>query len=294
MTIRHLKTFIAVCETGSMTKAGEQLHVAQPSVSLCITEMEKYYGVVLFERINQRLILTEVGRLLLEKAKEAVSEFDEFESVAGRTQSDPTVRIGATLSVGKVFIPSLLTAIKASRPSLQPFVRICRLSLIEEVILDGSIDFAVVEGSVSSPLLIREKLGSDRLAVVCAASSTLPAEITVAGLTELPLFLREEGSASRKLLDAVLSARGLTVHPVMLSSSNSAIIAAVSAGHGVAVLPIELAKTYIENGTLREIRTDERFGREINLIYHKNKRFTKAQETARGIAAEAGKSMFGN
>lgn len=292
MTIRHLKTFIAVCETGSMTKAAEQLHVAQPSVSLAITEMEKYYGVILFERINQRLILTQSGKLLLEKAKEAVSEFDEFESVAGKAQNDPTVRIGATLSVGKVFIPSLLTAIKASRSSLCPFIRVCRLSLIEEAILDGSIDFAVVEGSVSSPLLLREKLGNDRLAVVCAASSSLPGKMTVSELPDLPLFLREEGSASRKLLDAVLSARGLTAHPVMLSSSNSAIIAAVSAGHGAAVLPIELVKTHIESGTLREIRTDERFGREINLIYHKSKHFTKAQETARSISAETGKTMF--
>ena len=288
MTIRHIKTFIAVCEAGSVTKAAELLHVAQPSVSQSISEMEKHYGVILFERINQRLILTGSGRALLQKAKEAAASFDEFEAVASDTQADPSVRVGATLSVGRVFIPVFLTKLNKRFPEIKPLVSVSRLSDIEESIINGSIDFAVVEGSVSSPILKREKLGEDRLAVVCGFDSPYPDSMELGELSRCPLLLREEGSASRKLLDAVFSTHGLTAQPVMVSSSNSAIIASVAAGHGIAVLPIELTAGGIKDGLLREITTEEGFRREISLIYHKNKKFSSAVKNARDLCCEMG------
>ena len=69
MTIRHLKVFICVCKHGSMTKAAEELFIAQPAVSNTIAEIEKNYNVKLFERINKRLILTDEGKGLLIKAQ---------------------------------------------------------------------------------------------------------------------------------------------------------------------------------------------------------------------------------
>ena len=55
MTLRHLRIFVAVCETGSMTAAASQLFIAQPSISLAVSEMEEYYGVKLFDRISRKL-----------------------------------------------------------------------------------------------------------------------------------------------------------------------------------------------------------------------------------------------
>ena len=52
MTIRHLKIFICVCECGGITKAAEAMHMAQPTVSTTISELEKYYNVLLFEKIR--------------------------------------------------------------------------------------------------------------------------------------------------------------------------------------------------------------------------------------------------
>ena len=58
VTLKHLKIFVAVCETGSVTAAGKKLFIAQPSVSLAVSELENYYGVKLFDRIAKRLHLT--------------------------------------------------------------------------------------------------------------------------------------------------------------------------------------------------------------------------------------------
>ncbi len=70
MSIRHLKTFILVCDLGSISKASEQLHVAQPAVSQTISDLENYYGITLFDRINRKLILTKEGQTLYKKANE--------------------------------------------------------------------------------------------------------------------------------------------------------------------------------------------------------------------------------
>ena len=88
MTVRHLKTFIAVCEAGGITKAASALYVAQPAVSQTIAEIEKYYNVILFDRIGNRLVLTDSGKRLLAKAKETVASFDDFEQLARESETN--------------------------------------------------------------------------------------------------------------------------------------------------------------------------------------------------------------
>lgn len=59
MTIRHLKIFLTVAETGKMSMAAEQLYITQPSVSQAIRELEDHYQVLLFERLSKKLYITE-------------------------------------------------------------------------------------------------------------------------------------------------------------------------------------------------------------------------------------------
>ena len=62
MTLRHLKIFLSIYETGSTTAAAQALHIAQPSVSTALRELEDHYGVPMFERYAKRLRVTEAGR----------------------------------------------------------------------------------------------------------------------------------------------------------------------------------------------------------------------------------------
>ena len=112
MTIRHLKVFVCVCKHGSMTKAADELFIAQPAVSNTIAEIEKNYNVKLFERINRRLFLTDEGKNLLIKAQEVISAFDEFEEQALNSSKKPLLKIGSSLTIGKQKMPRLLRALK--------------------------------------------------------------------------------------------------------------------------------------------------------------------------------------
>ena len=77
MTLRHLEIFSTVCAQGSFTRAAEKLNMAQPAVSLAIRELEVFYNVRLFERMNRRVYLTEAGRTLWQYADTVLSQFQE-------------------------------------------------------------------------------------------------------------------------------------------------------------------------------------------------------------------------
>ena len=79
MTLRYMKIFVSVYEHNSITKAADVLHLAQPSVSLAIKEMEEYYGTRFFERIGRHISPTGAGNELYRYALHIIELFDEME-----------------------------------------------------------------------------------------------------------------------------------------------------------------------------------------------------------------------
>ncbi|MEI3521700.1 MAG: LysR family transcriptional regulator [Anaerosacchariphilus sp.] len=80
MTLRHMKIYVTVFQHCNITRAAEELHLAQPSVSLAVKELEEYYGVQLFERRGRRILPTEAGREFYGYALHIASLFDEMET----------------------------------------------------------------------------------------------------------------------------------------------------------------------------------------------------------------------
>lgn len=79
MTLRHFKIFIAVCESLNMTQAARQLHISQPSVTQAIHEMEKYYHVLLFQRLGRHITLTQAGMHLQQYVYQLLSFYTKIE-----------------------------------------------------------------------------------------------------------------------------------------------------------------------------------------------------------------------
>ena len=279
MTIRHLRTFCAVCEEGGITRAAEKLCVAQPSVSQTIAELERYYGVKLFERVGRRLVLTPEGERLRVRAQEAVASFSEFEEAAADTRARHFVRMGASVTIGQMVLPRLVRELEKRVENVEFSGFVDSAASVEKLVEDGSLDFAAVEGNVSR-VLHAEEFARDRLAAVYAPSQSY-GPLTPKDLSRLPLLLRLKGSASRDLLDGRLSDMGLAVQPWLQSSSNSALLAAARAGLGIAVLPEALTHADLERGTLKEA---EIVGLDLSrrwfLVRRSDKKLSFAQETA--------------
>lgn len=280
MTIRHLKTFCAVCEEGGITRAAEKLCVAQPSVSQTISELERYYGVSLFDRVGRRLVLTPEGERLRVKAQEAIASFSEFEEAARDTKARHIIRIGSSVTAGQMVLPRLITAIETTLDRAECFAIADSAAAVEQLVEEGSLDFALVEGSVSRALAA-EAVFSDRLMAVCSAGMKIKNTLSPAELVSLPLLLRRRGSASRDLLDERLSALGLKAQPKVSSSSNSVLLAAAREGLGVAVLPEALVASELAAGRLKEVRIQGlELSRRWFAVRRQDKKFTPVQQQA--------------
>lgn len=284
MTLRHLKIFIAVCEYGSTSRAAEALYIVQPTVSHSIIELENFYKITLFERVKQRLVLTEVGRELLVKAKEIVSGFEDFESLATLCGRSPKVRVGATLTLGQTLIPSFLQKVLDDPIGVEPSVFIRPSSVIEKGLEEGDLDFAVIGGDVLSNYLHATPLSYDRYIFVAHKNYDVPESLTFEELLKYPLLLREQGSSPRDYLEKFAASKGLDITPRMDSTNNQTLVTAIYSCLGIAFLPDSYVVGHIERETFKEVKIMDFSANRTNyLVVNKNKRLNSFQSQAINI-----------
>ena len=120
MTIRHLKIFTTVADEKGMSAAAKKLHISQPSVSQAIAELEKYYGVKLFERLSQKIYLTKEGELMLSFSRHILDSFDQMEEAMNQSVEHTHLHIGCSVSVGTCLINDILD--KAKEMSLTQMI----------------------------------------------------------------------------------------------------------------------------------------------------------------------------
>ena len=116
MTIRHISIFIAVYQTGSVTRAAEKLYLSQPAVTRAIKELESYYNVVLFERIRNRLSVTEAGKRFYTYALHIADAFRRCETELRAWDDKGVIRVGASATIGSVLLPKAIRAFKEAHP----------------------------------------------------------------------------------------------------------------------------------------------------------------------------------
>ncbi len=274
MTIRHLRVFIAVADTGKMSLAAQRLYIAQPTVSQAIAELESSYGVRLFERLSRKLYITAEGERLLDYARHIVALFDEMEEGMRRSGQRQIVRVGATITVGTCVLAPLVGRFEAENPQMRVKATIGNTAQIEEQICKSELDVGFVEGRVKSSDLAVRPVMEDEL--VLAAGRGHPfaglSSVSLPQLRGKAFVLREKGSGTRALFDAALAKEGVSIEEKWVSSNSEAIKNAVIAGQGVTVISRRLIKQEITQGTLCEIALEGvHLVRQFCLITHKNK-----------------------
>lgn len=279
MTIRHLRIFVTVCREGSITKAGQVLFMAQPTVSLAISELEKHYGTRLFDRIGRRLYLTDAGQRLLSYAQHITSSFDEMEAGVKGWEDSGSLRLGTSITIGNCLLPDLLKAFSRTRPDVNVKIQIDNSEKIKQAVLNNTIDLGLIEGKAHHPLLISEPFRDDELVFLCAPSHRFASQssIQLPDLIDEPFLMRERGSGGREILESALLLQDVEIEPAWESISTQAILQAVASGFGVAVLPLLLAKSHLAQGTLitRPIEGIS-LHRKFTMVYHKNKYLTSS------------------
>lgn len=276
MTLRHMKIFVAVFRHSNITKAAQELHLAQPSVSLAIKELENYYGIRLFERIGKRISPTEGGKEFFGYSLHIVSLFEEMEKRMKNRDVSGTIRIGSSITIGTHILPGLIRNYQAEFPDLKINAIISNSSTIENHILDNTIDLGLIETQSEHEDIQAIPFMKDSLCAIVGCSHPLAKEssVTLSDLAQYPFLMREKGSAGREILDSYFSIQQLNVRPAWESSSTQAIVKGVAEGLGVAVLPYLLVEKDIQEKTVRMLPFTRPLSRDLNIIYHKSKYLT--------------------
>ena len=302
MELRNVKTFLAVAELGSFSRAAEKLGYSQSNISFQIRQLEEELGVALFERGGRSITITAPGRDFLFYANEmaalsrqaaaAVSCRNSFEQIAG------SLRIGSVESLATSLLPELLADFRLSYPGVRLSVQTgsSRAGLAERV-RNNELDlfFDLNEKSVL-PDMKRELLRREEIVFIAPAAApeqptsgrpqSTPAgrsqngsagerpkqKIPLAALAKEDFVLTESGEGYRPILDGLFAACDLAVVPVMEFGNPQTIIDLVARGAGLSFLPLFCAEEAVRSGRIAVLRPDApRIYTYSQLFYHKNK-----------------------
>lgn len=281
MTLRHLKIFITVADCGKMRLAAEKLHISQPSVSQAIRELESYYHIQLFDRISQRIYITDTGKSFLAYARHINDSFDKMEEFAFGASTRSVIRIGASVSIGTYLLPKMIPLLEEEIPDIDIRVNVDNTSTIESMILDSSIDIAIIEGIVHNTDLIQNTIGDDELVLVVGPSHPLFTRdsISMEELTRQTLISRESGSSERNQFEQFLLEKGIKVKSTWKCSNTETIKQALFLGEDLAIMSKMLVEKEVQCGTFRILKLEDiHINRKLKLIYHPNKYITRSME----------------
>ena len=277
MTLRHMKIFLAVYQAQQITKAARQLCMTQPAVTRAIQEIEAYYGVRLFERINRKLYITQTGTMFYTYAVHIVDCFDQMEKGLRDWDQLGVLRVGATIALGTDLLPKVLVRFQRANPALQIRSVVSNGAALQQALLDNQLDFAVIEGSVGQEELASRAIAPDRLVLILPPDDPRAKweHLALRDLADDPFLLRDKGSVGRTFLERVFALHELPLQPVMESISTQAIIQAVHLGLGISFLPERLVAEAIRSGVVATKQLDdESFQRENHIVWHKQKFLT--------------------
>lgn len=274
LTIRHLKIFIEVADSGKMSIAAAKFFISQPTVSQAIKELEEHYGALLFERLCKKLYITEKGKKLLAYARNVVKQFDDMEEMMFQTSHVKKIRIGATVTVGNCLISDIIKGFKEINPDVETYSYVNNTKIIEEKLLKSELDIAIVEGIIKSPDLISIPEVNDCLILACSTKHPF-AQKKIVRLSELPnenFAMREQGSGTRELFERYMIENGLPIKIAYEGNSSGSIKKAVIDNQCLAVISIRLVEEEIKSGQIHVIQNMEcDWDRYFSVVYHKNK-----------------------
>src|SRR6202790_3621961 len=241
MELHQLRYFCAVAETGSFSRAAEQSHVSQPSLSQQILKLEDELGARLFDRLGRSVRLTELGKTFLPRARAVLRELEAArgEVVEGKEFVGGPITVGVIPTVAPYFLPPRLTAFSRKFPQVQ-------LTILEEitpVLLDrlraGAIDVAILALPIRGHEFDAFPLLTERLFAALPKKHKFNSRLSLSlkDLRTEPFLLLRDGHCFRDT--AIAACDRARLHPQIIFESGqfSSILSMVGTGMGVSIVP---------------------------------------------------------
>ncbi len=236
------RTFKAVSEQKSLSKAARALNLSQSAVSQQIHQLESWYGTALLIRNSQGVTLNPIGEIVYRYVTQLLRTIEESRQVVRQLLAKlPTqLTIGASLTIAEYILPHALTRLD---PHKYPDVTLYMANSHDVVdrVLNREIELGLIEAPATDTALVTRPFLEDRLKLVVGHPHpwSKHSEITLEQLCQVPLILREPGSGTRITLESALGQVGLSLSQLNIRfvlGTTQAIKAMISQGMGASVL----------------------------------------------------------
>lgn len=294
MTIRSLEIFVKVAECGKMSEVARNMYITQSSVSQAISEIEKEYGVKLFDRISKKLYLTEAGKKLLGYGRHLLAVNEEMNDCMKHCAKNIRIRVGATVTVGTCVISPIMLELYKVNPFIEPEVFVEDTRLIAKKLLNSELDIAIVEGKIKHPDIVTKSIINDNLVLICSHKHEFYKRdsIKVSELSNQPLIMRELGSGTRAQLEKQLKELKIPMNIRWSCYNSEAILRAVVDNFGIAVISELLIEDYLKKHLLWACDIEGiNLHRTFDIAYHRSKFFTENISAFFDISVEYGKKQ---
>ena len=274
MELRHLRYFIAVAETGSLTVAAEQrLHTAQPSLSRQIRDLEAEVGVALLTRSVRGVELTAAGRAFVDHARLALSQV-EAAGVAARRAAQtakPSFALGFLTGQEMNWLPEAMHVLRDELPNLEVKVSSDYSPLLAEGLMRGRLDLAFMRPEPDMPDLAYEVVMREPLLLVLPSAHRLASRKAV-GIRDIAgetfIGMSKTAPSLRGVIDAYLSRVGVAIRVAHEADNLAMAISLVASTGGVSLLP-DYARDFLPRAVVSRALKGETPTIALVIGYHK-------------------------
>ena len=193
-----MEIFLNVVASGHLTNVAKEMHLSQSAISMSIKEMENILGRPVFDRINKKLVLNEVGRAFYKEIDPLYKKLADIEYEFQNSENKGVIRVGASTTIVDYLMPSIICSYMSAYPDVKISLKEGNTKEITELIQKGEIDIGFVEGFVSGSDVIKEKVGVDELIIV-TSQKELVRPCFIDELASKRWVLREKGSGTREV-----------------------------------------------------------------------------------------------
>lgn len=257
LDMRHLRYFVGIADCGSLMKASERLHVAQPALSVHVKGLEIDLGVKLMHRSHRGIQLTPEGMELYERAKFLLKYFQDTVDIVKSRGSLPsgTVSIGMPSTCSHLLAADIYRRVSDELPGVTVYIADASTAVLYEWLLDGRMDFAVLFSVPEDANLDCVPLRVEEFCLVGRPDTLDDRDcFDFEKIFDRPLVLSCQSTTWRKILDDAAEKHGKTLKAAIETESVSVIKAIAMSGQAGGLLPMSCVQEEIANGSLRAQR----------------------------------------
>ena len=253
LEVRHLQLVAAVADVGSLTKAGDRLHLTQSALSHQLRDIEARLGAALFHRHGKRLVLTPAGEHLLESARDVLERLRQTEDTIRHLGNERrgVLRITTECTTCYHWLPRLLTTYRERFPSVEVRIEVEATARPIDRVLDGTVDLALMSTPIRDRRLAVRQVFTDQVVVIASPQHRLAGRrrVTLKDLHSETIFIYPPRDESRFLQDVLMPA-GVIPARIEEVKLTEAIIELVKANFGVSALAKWAVQPFLDSGSI--------------------------------------------